>query len=33
MDSSYPVFAKLEEARLMFEHLICNDLAGRRQAG
>ncbi|CAA0116555.1 Fatty acid metabolism regulator protein [Halioglobus japonicus] len=25
MDSSYPVFAKLEEARGMFEHLICKD--------
>jgi len=25
MDSSYPVFAKLEEARALFEHLICKD--------
>jgi AcrR family transcriptional regulator len=25
MNSDYPVFAKLEEARLMFEHLICAD--------
>ena len=25
MDSSYPIFAKLEEARGMFEHLICKD--------
>ena len=25
MDSDYPVFAKLEEARTMFEHLICKD--------
>lgn len=33
MDSSYPVFAKLEEARLMFEHLVCNDEAGPRPAG
>ncbi len=23
MDASFPVFAKLEEARLMFDHLIC----------
>tara|TARA_R110002110_G_scaffold205066_5_gene416864 strand:+ start:45970 stop:46590 length:621 start_codon:yes stop_codon:yes gene_type:complete len=23
MDSDYPVFAKLEEARMLFEHLIC----------
>jgi AcrR family transcriptional regulator len=27
MDSDYPVFAKLEEARGMFEHLICKDTA------
>lgn len=27
MDSSYPVFAKLEEARALFEHLICKDNA------
>lgn len=27
MDSSYPVFAKLEEARGMFEQLICKDSA------
>ena len=27
MDSDYPVFAKLEEARAMFEHLICKDKA------
>ena len=33
MDNNYPVFAKLEEARLMFEHLVCNDQAGRQQAG
>lgn len=26
MDSSYPIFAKLEEARGMFEHLICKDM-------
>ena len=25
MNSDYPVFAKLEEARVMFEHLICMD--------
>ncbi|MCB1689986.1 MAG: TetR/AcrR family transcriptional regulator [Halioglobus sp.] len=25
MDSSYPIFAKLEEARVMFEHLICKN--------
>ena len=25
MDSNYPIFAKLEEARGMFEHLICKD--------
>ena len=25
MDSSYPIFAKLEEARGLFEHLICKD--------
>lgn len=25
MNSSYPVFAKLEEARMMFERLICKD--------
>jgi AcrR family transcriptional regulator len=25
MDSSYPIFAKLEEARALFEHLICKD--------
>ncbi|MAT92646.1 MAG: hypothetical protein CME59_08595 [Halioglobus sp.] len=25
MDSSFPVFAKLEEARALFEHLICLD--------
>lgn len=25
IDSDYPVFAKLEEARLLFEHLICKD--------
>jgi hypothetical protein len=24
MDSDYPIFAKLEEARAMFEALICN---------
>lgn len=27
MDSRFPVFAKLEEARLMFERLICKDNA------
>ena len=27
MNSEYPVFAKLEEARVMFEHLICEDSA------
>jgi len=27
MDSDYPVFAKLEEARVMFERLICKDKA------
>lgn len=27
MNSDYPIFAKLEEARLMFEHLICKDNA------
>jgi len=27
MDSDYPIFAKLEEARLMFEQLICKDSA------
>jgi len=27
MNSDYPIFAKLEEARLMFEHLICKDSA------
>jgi AcrR family transcriptional regulator len=27
MNSDYPVFAKLEEARVMFEHLICKDIA------
>lgn len=26
MNSDYPIFAKLEEARLMFEHLICEDI-------
>lgn len=26
MDADYPVFAKLEEARAMFEHMICLDL-------
>ncbi len=25
IDSSYPIFAKLEEARLMFEQVICRD--------
>jgi len=25
LDSSYPVFARLEEARALFEHLICKD--------
>ena len=25
MDNDFPVFAKLEEARLLFEHLICKD--------
>jgi AcrR family transcriptional regulator len=25
MNSDYPIFAKLEEARVMFEHLICKD--------
>ena len=25
MNSDYPIFAKLEEARVMFEHLICRD--------
>jgi AcrR family transcriptional regulator len=25
LDSRFPVFAKLEEARLLFEHLICKD--------
>ena len=25
MDSDYPVFAKLEEARVIFEQLICKD--------
>ena len=25
MDSDYPIFAKLEEARTMFEYLICKD--------
>lgn len=25
LDSDYPVFAKLEEARSLFEHLICKD--------
>ena len=25
IDSDYPIFAKLEEARLMFEQLICSD--------
>ena len=25
LDSNYPVFAKLEEARRLFEHLICKD--------
>jgi AcrR family transcriptional regulator len=25
MNSDYPVFAKLEEARVLFEHLICTD--------
>lgn len=25
MDSDYPIFAKLEEARQLFEHLICRD--------
>ncbi len=27
IDSSYPVFAKLEEARMLFEKLICKDSA------
>jgi AcrR family transcriptional regulator len=27
IDSEYPIFAKLEEARAMFEHLICKPLA------
>ena len=27
IDSKYPIFAKLEEARAMFEHLICKPLA------
>ena len=27
MDSRYPIFAKLEEARSLFEHLICKDSA------
>ena len=27
INSDYPIFAKLEEARLMFEHLICKDNA------
>ena len=27
MNSDYPVFAKLEEARVMFAHLICKDIA------
>ena len=27
MNSDYPVFAKLEEARSLFEHLICEDNA------
>jgi AcrR family transcriptional regulator len=26
MNSDYPIFAKLEEARTLFEHLICKDL-------
>jgi hypothetical protein len=26
MNSDYPIFAKLEEARLMFEHLICKNV-------
>ena len=25
MDANYPIFAKLEEARALFEHLICKD--------
>lgn len=25
MNSNYPIFAKLEEARILFEHLICKD--------
>ena len=25
IDSSYPIFDKLEEARLMFERLICKN--------
>ena len=25
MNSDYPIFAKLEEARVLFEHLICKD--------
>ena len=25
LDENYPVFAKLEEARVLFEHLICKD--------
>jgi hypothetical protein len=25
LDSSYPVFAKLEEARKLFDQLICKD--------
>ena len=25
LDAEYPIFAKLEEARAMFEHLICKD--------
>ena len=33
MDSSYPVFAKLEEARLMFEHLVCKDPSSVQRAG
>ena len=27
IDSDYPIFAKLEEARVMFEHLICTEPA------
>jgi AcrR family transcriptional regulator len=27
MNSDYPIFAKLEEARVLFEHLICKDNA------